>query len=44
MAIDITVNAQDDATVSVIIGEEVQTDDVPGDNAAMARDGADAGG
>ena len=44
MSFDITVNAQDDTQVSIVIGEEVQTDDVPGDNATMARDGADAGG
>ena len=44
MSFDITVNAQDDTQVSIVIGEEVKTDDVPGDNAAMARDGADAGG
>ena len=44
MSFDITVNAQDDTQVSIVIGEEVQTDDVPGDNAAMARNGADAGG
>ena len=49
ISLDITVNAQDDANVSITAagtaeGEEVQTDDVPGNNATMARNGADAGG